>query len=43
MAFKFCNRLLECGLWFAGDCVYELGPVVAHNLHNIQMSWIRWP
>ena len=20
-----CNRLLECGLWFSGNCVYELG------------------
>ena len=25
MAFNFCNRLLECGLSFVGDCVYELG------------------
>ena len=25
VAFKFCNGLLGCSLWFAVDCVYELG------------------
>ena len=25
VAFKFCNGLLECGLWFTSDCVYVTG------------------